>query len=107
LRFGRILEKYDVFVCPTVATTEVPVTMKPWEDMRINGKRVTRWVSTLVFSMFRCCPALTVPSGLANNGVPSGIQLVGRKFDDPTVFRLAAAIERERPIATMAPCRSH
>ncbi len=92
-KFSPVLEKYDTFLCPTVATTEVPATMKPWDDMQINGKSVDRWVFTLLFSMFRTCPVLAVPSGLGNNGVPTGVQVVGRKFDDVTAFRVAAAAE--------------
>jgi Asp-tRNA(Asn)/Glu-tRNA(Gln) amidotransferase A subunit family amidase len=43
--------------------------------------------------MFRTCPVVTVPSGIAENGVPTGLQVVGRTFDDPTVMRIAAAVE--------------
>jgi aspartyl-tRNA(Asn)/glutamyl-tRNA(Gln) amidotransferase subunit A len=39
-------------------------------------------------------PALAIPSGLASNGLPLGFQVVGRPFDEATVFRIAAAYER-------------
>jgi Asp-tRNA(Asn)/Glu-tRNA(Gln) amidotransferase A subunit family amidase len=39
----------------------------------------------------------SVPSGFASTGVPTGIQIVGRSFDDLSVFRAAAAYERARP----------
>ena len=42
------------------------------------------------------CPVLSVPSGRARNGVPTGIQIVARGYDDARVFRAAAAYERER-----------
>ncbi len=35
--------------------------------------------------------------GIADNGVPTGLQIVGRTFDDATTFRVGAALERERP----------
>jgi Asp-tRNA(Asn)/Glu-tRNA(Gln) amidotransferase A subunit family amidase len=92
-KFSEILEHHDAFLCPTVATTQVPAEMKPWEDMIISDQVVDRWVLTLLFSMFRTCPVMTVPSGLADNGVPTGLQVVGRTFDDATVMGVAAAVE--------------
>jgi aspartyl-tRNA(Asn)/glutamyl-tRNA(Gln) amidotransferase subunit A len=39
-------------------------------------------------------PAVVVPSGFSREGLPVSIQLVGRRFDDATVLRLARAYER-------------
>ncbi len=97
LRFGPILEAHDAFLCPTVATTDVPATLEAWEDISVNGKVAERWVLTLLFNMFRCCPVLALPSGRGHNGVPTGVQLVGRTYDDLTVFQLASALEAQDP----------
>ena len=97
---GPLFRKFDAFVCPTVCTTEVAADMKPWDDsLRVNGKPVGAgdWAMTSLFNMFNRCPALAVPSGFADSGVPSGIQIVGRPYDDVTVFRIARALERRRP----------
>ena len=40
---------------------------------------------------------LNVPSGFARNGVPTGLQIVARTFDDVTAFRVGAALEQLRP----------
>jgi Asp-tRNA(Asn)/Glu-tRNA(Gln) amidotransferase A subunit family amidase len=40
---------------------------------------------------------MSVPSGFARNGVPTGLSIVGRSYDDVSVFRAAAAFERLRP----------
>ncbi len=42
-------------------------------------------------------PALSVPSGLDGSGLPVGLQLVGRAFDEVTILDLAARFERDRP----------
>jgi amidase len=52
---------------------------------------------TPVFNIMSRCPVLNVPSGFADNGVPTGLQIAARTYEDATVFRLGAALERERP----------
>jgi aspartyl-tRNA(Asn)/glutamyl-tRNA(Gln) amidotransferase subunit A len=39
-------------------------------------------------------PAISVPAGLSQAGLPLGLQVIGRAFDEETVFRAGAAIER-------------
>jgi Asp-tRNA(Asn)/Glu-tRNA(Gln) amidotransferase A subunit family amidase len=52
---------------------------------------------TPLFNIASRCPVLNVPSGFANNGVPTGLQIVGRPYEDVSVFRAGAALERLRP----------
>jgi Asp-tRNA(Asn)/Glu-tRNA(Gln) amidotransferase A subunit family amidase len=52
---------------------------------------------TEVFNPAGRCPVLTVPAGRDGAGVPIGVQIVGRTYDDPTVFTIGAAVERSRP----------
>jgi amidase len=99
LKFSVILEEYDAFICPTVATTEIPADQPPMEGgIEVNGVDVDQngVVMTILFNMFNRCPVLAVPSGIAANGVPTGIQIVGRTFDDVSVFRIGRALEREQ-----------
>ena len=42
-------------------------------------------------------PAASVPTGLAADGLPVGVQLVGRLGDEPTLLSLSAQLERARP----------
>ena len=48
-------------------------------------------------------PAISVPCGLDGAGLPVGLQIVGRRFDDAGVLRLAAAFERARPRTALYP----
>ena len=41
-------------------------------------------------------PALAIPTGLAPNGLPLSMQVIGRPFDEMTVFRVGAAYEEAR-----------
>ncbi|AYG70871.1 MULTISPECIES: amidase [unclassified Rhizobium] len=55
------------------------------------GNAITRY--TTFFNMTGH-PALTMPCGMHSEGLPIGLQLVGRYFDESTIFRMAHAIER-------------
>jgi Asp-tRNA(Asn)/Glu-tRNA(Gln) amidotransferase A subunit family amidase len=48
---------------------------------------------TLPFNIQSRCPVVSVPSGTAANGVPTGVQVVARPYDDVTAFRVAGAVE--------------
>jgi len=100
-KLGPILEKYDALICPTVAVSCLDAEHDDMiEDFRINGVKVpgyVGWAMTYPFNMMSWCPAASVPSGFGETGMPTGLQIVGRTFDDPTVFRIAAAFEKARP----------
>ncbi|MDH3230057.1 MAG: amidase [Alphaproteobacteria bacterium] len=95
--FGPMMEKHDIFICPTTALPAVPADFDQSRDeIRINGRTVDPmlgWVMTAPFNTLSRCPVITVPSGRASNGVPTGIQIVGRTYRDADVFRAAMAYE--------------
>lgn len=94
---GPILEEYNVLICPTTALPAVPADFDHSKDtVRINGKVVRPelgWVMTTPFNTMSRCPVLAVPSGRASNGVPTGIQIVGRTYCDEDVFQAGLAYE--------------
>ncbi len=100
-RFGPMIERHDVFVCPTNALPAVAADQNPVDpDFTIDGVPADAdydWIMTHPFNMLSRCPVLSVPSGRAANGVPTSIQIVGRTYDDARVFQAAAALERARP----------
>ena len=98
---GPILEKHHLFVCPTNALPAVPADFDQSSGtVTINNKLVNPmlgWVMTTPFNTMSRCPVLSVPSGRASNGVPTGIQLVGKTYRDQDVFRAAMAYEAVNP----------
>jgi len=95
-----ILDRCQAFICPTLATHEVRADAKPWETIEIEGHEVTTdfdWVMCHPFNMLSRLPVLAIPNGIAPNGLPTGIQIVSRSFDDHRVFQLASAIEKAAP----------
>ena len=98
--FGPMMDEYDIFVCPTLATSGVPAKFTwPASEVKINGESNSideeHWTLTYPFNMLSRCPVISVPTGLTDNGVPSGMQIVGRTFDDQSVFTAALAFEQK------------
>ena len=98
---GALFGKYRILLCPTLplpATRAGESYVK--RQLRINGKPqggIERWLMTICFNILSRCPVISMPSGLAATGVPTGLSIVGRSYDDVSIFRAAAAFERERP----------
>ncbi len=93
---GKILESYDALLCPTIATQGMAADFSdPTALIDVAGEQVP-WIETALtvpFNVIGRVPVLSVPSGIATNGVPTGVQIVGRTYDDSTVFTLGAALE--------------
>jgi Asp-tRNA(Asn)/Glu-tRNA(Gln) amidotransferase A subunit family amidase len=97
---GQILEDYDALICPTFAVPALPAEYDTGDVIEVNGRRAERWLDvmmTLPFNIASRCPVLNVPSGLSKDGVPTGLAVVGKTYDDVTAFRVAAAHEARLP----------
>ena len=94
---GGLFEQYDAVVCPTMATDGFVAGQAYLEGPFAVGDGFVdhhiKMAMTLPFNLFSRCPVVAVPSGVAANGVPTGVQVVGRTYDDVTAFRVAAAVE--------------
>ena len=104
---GPILQRFDALICPTLALPAVPLDHDPaGPDMTIAGESVAAdfgWMLTYPFNMLSPLPVLAVPSGVAANNIPTGIQIVARPYDDAGAFRVGAALEEARPWAHRRP----
>ena len=86
--------RFDLLITPQLATTAFAVNheVPPGNGM----KRWWEWSPfTYPFNLTQQ-PAASVPCGLASNGLPVAMQIVGAKFEDRTVLRAARAFEREQ-----------
>ena len=52
---------------------------------------------TMPFNLTGQCPVISMPTGFTSSGWPTGMQIVGRRFDDAGVLDMAAGYERARP----------
>ena len=99
----RLFEKYDLLLTPTIACPPFPVGLDNTPE--IAGRRVRRYAWLPFTPPFNLTgqPAASAPCGFTKDGLPVGLQIVGRRFDDATVLRAAAAWERLSPWAAHRP----
>jgi Asp-tRNA(Asn)/Glu-tRNA(Gln) amidotransferase A subunit family amidase len=93
--------KYDLLLTPTTAVTAPPVGQRG----RGRGRGFMDWdfaPFTCVFNMSGN-PAASVPNGFSAEGLPIGLQMVGRYGDEITVLQASAAFEEAKPWAGKLP----
>lgn len=96
-KMWRFMKSYDLLLTPTLAVPPFPLHVQGPE--KIDGQIVPpfKWLAfTFPFNLTGQ-PAATVPAGFTGDGLPIGLQIVGRHLDDPLVLRAAAAFEAARP----------
>lgn len=97
---GALLAEYDALICPTFAVPALPAEYDVDDAISVNGQPCGDWLDvmmTLPFNIASRCPVLSVPSGRSREGVPTGLSVVGKTYDDVTAFQVAAAHERRFP----------
>jgi aspartyl-tRNA(Asn)/glutamyl-tRNA(Gln) amidotransferase subunit A len=88
---AAVLEGHDLLICPTFVEPALEAGgTYDVDDIFVRSL-------TFPFNMLSRCPVMVVPAGRATNEVPIGLQIVGRTYDDTTVFAAAAAFERAHP----------
>jgi aspartyl-tRNA(Asn)/glutamyl-tRNA(Gln) amidotransferase subunit A len=95
--------KYDLFLTPTVAVPPFEVTMPGIRE--IAGIKVAPigWMPFTYPFNITGQPAASIPCGWTDKGLPVGLQIIGRRFDDSTVLRAAAAFEAISPWSARRP----
>ena len=85
--FASAFEQCDLIVCPSSAGTAMPLAsdLSPLEYYALDLFTVAMNLAGV--------PACSVPCGLATNGLPLGMQVVGPRFEDMHVLQLAKHIE--------------
>lgn len=103
-----LFERFDVLVTPTLSRTALPADFDAAHDeVEVEGELcgITRqgWSSYVYPFNLSGHPALTVPSGFDDAGLPTAVQLVGRWGAELDLLRLGAVLEAARPWAGRRP----
>lgn len=90
--YDEALARYDLLLMPTT-----PMKAQP---LPAPGCSVTEWVQRATEMLVNTCPtdvshhpALSLPCGMSD-GLPVGLMLIGRHFDEATIYRAAHALEQ-------------
>ncbi len=96
-------EQYDLLLTPTLAV--LPLRIGEFRVREVAGVKVSPlgWMPFTYPFNITGQPAASVPCGWTDDGFPVGLQIVGRRFDDVTVLRAAAAFEQASPWAGRRP----
>ncbi|MBM4444057.1 MAG: amidase [Chloroflexi bacterium] len=102
---GRFMERYDVWLTPTIAEPPVPLGTfdSPAENPLQGVLRMAEYIPFTPICNFTGQPAMSVPLFWNNDGLPVGTHFAGRFGDEATLFRLAAQLEQARPWADRRP----
>jgi amidase len=94
-RVAAFQERYEFFVLPTVQV--LPFDIEVPYITNINGAELPTyidWMRSCYFISILGVPALSVPCGFTAEGLPVGLQIVGRAGADWDVLRLGRAFEQ-------------
>jgi aspartyl-tRNA(Asn)/glutamyl-tRNA(Gln) amidotransferase subunit A len=91
------MDRLDAIVLPTTFTTAIPISEV---DESVTPAFHTRFANHLALA------ALSVPIGLSPAGLPTSLQIVVRRFDDPLALRIGRAFEIARGAFPSPPARA-
>ncbi|MBL9054433.1 MAG: amidase [Tabrizicola sp.] len=92
---ARLFQTYDAVVLPTAQVWPFPADWR-WPEEVAGRKMDTyhRWMEVVVPASLIGLPALSVPLGFGPQGLPSGMQIIGRSGDDARVLAIGQAYHR-------------
>jgi amidase len=103
-RFRALFELYDRLVTPCTPVSPFPVEQN--YPQSIGGQTMATyidWVAPTFLVTLSGLPAISVPCGLTRDGLPVGLQIVGRRWGEEGVLALARAVEEAHPVGEPRP----
>ena len=90
--FQAAFEKCDLILTPTAPTPAFPIG-----DKSMQENPITMWLNDVftVSISLAGLPAMSLPIGLTSDGLPLGLQVIGKAFDEGDVFKVASALEED------------
>ena len=101
-RIVAFLDDYDLLLTPTLAQPPVAIGALEDEDPWVQFANAGQFTPFTQVANITGLPAVSLPLSWSDDGLPIGVQLVGRPADEATLFRVSAQLERRAPGATAA-----
>lgn len=94
-RAAGFMQGFDLLLCPATSVVSVPAELRyPGSDGEIAIPEYYRWLAIAYATTMTALPVITLPCGVAVNGMPIGVQLIGKPGGEARLFRYARAIEQ-------------
>jgi amidase len=89
----QFFEKWDMLLCPPSMVTAFP-HCKPGTPLQVDGQEVTYWIVSSHGTLFNYTghPAIILPYKLDHDGLPIGVQIVGKRWDESRLLPMAKAL---------------
>lgn len=101
---AELFDSYDVLVLPTAQVWPFPVEWAwPKDIAGITMDTYHRWMEVVVPAGLIGLPCLAVPAGFGENGLPIGLQLIGRRGSDVSLLQLGQGWHEAAPWAPLRP----
>ena len=97
----KFFTRYDLLLTPTLAVPPFAAGME-WPPAHRDGSRLA-WVAFTYPFNLTGQPAATIPCGFTQDGLPIGLQIVGKRLADAIVLRAASAFEAAAPWGSRCP----
>jgi aspartyl-tRNA(Asn)/glutamyl-tRNA(Gln) amidotransferase subunit A len=98
-----LFEQFDLLLTPTLAVPPFPVGQDNADPLPGRPSRPLQWTQFTYPFNLTGQPVISVPCGWTKAGLPVGLQIIGRRFDDLTVLRAARTWEQIQPWAHRHP----
>jgi aspartyl-tRNA(Asn)/glutamyl-tRNA(Gln) amidotransferase subunit A len=99
----KFFERYDLLLTPTLPCEAFPVGQANPDTVAGRPTTYLSWTAFTYPFNLTGSPAATVPAGFTANGLPVGLQIIGRRHEDALVMSASAAFEEARPWAQIRP----
>ncbi|HSR11011.1 MAG TPA: amidase family protein, partial [Thermodesulfobacteriota bacterium] len=95
---AKFFAKYDLLLTPTIGVPPWPIDLPLGIVEEVDGTPVSPrgWLLTFPFNLTGQ-PAASIPAGWTRDGLPVGLQIVGRYNEEEMIFRAAGAFEEAQP----------